>query len=257
MALGRLKAIRFVFVMAVLAAGCCAQNQDSKAPAKRTWLLCDVDRIFTPYDVASDFSIHLAFRQSPLPDIRVELNPTGESANTKGGGSRTVTAVSDSSGTAHFLSVPAGVYAASAKNALFFPSNEITVHADGDFDSEIAMEWPLEPLPIRDLRGKLTTSAAGNKRNHPLRAAAVELIDVYSSRVIAEQHTRDDGSYEFSTVEPGLYAVRVAPPYQDKHKQRQSGELAIELDPAAKKSTIPDLNVVQSECNGVQLFQQD
>jgi hypothetical protein len=257
MALGRLSAVCLVVVMAILTACCGAQNQDSKAAAKPKWLTCDVDWIFTPYDVASDFSIRLAFRQAPLPDIRVELNPTGESANRDGRRSRTVTAMTDSSGTAHFLSVPAGVYAASAKNALFFPSNEVTVHADGDFDSEITMEWPLEPLPIRVLRGKLTTSAAGNKTNRPLRVATVELVDVYSSKVIESQHTSDDGSYEFSTGEPGLYAVRVTPPYQDKHKERQSGELAIELDPTAKESTIPDLNVVQSECNGVQLFHED
>lgn len=257
MALGRPNSFCLVVAIAMLTVCCCAQNQDSTATTNSKWLRCDVDWMFTPYDVGSDFSMRFSFRQSPLRGIRIELNPTEGSANSDGSGTRTVTAVTDSSGTAHFLSVPAGVYTAGAKDGLFFPSNEITVHADGDFDSEITMEWPLEPIPIRVLRGKLTTSTAGNKTNHPLRAATVELVGVYSSKVIEQQHIRADGSYEFSTVEPGLYALRVTPPYQNRRKEPQSGELAIELDLAARKSTIPDINVVQSDYNGVQLFHED
>jgi hypothetical protein len=35
-----------------------------------------------------------------------------------------------------------------------------------------------------------------------------------------------------------------------------SGDLAVELDPAAQESTIPELKVNQSDCAGVQLFRK-
>jgi len=109
-------------VAAAIVCGCSsAQDQDpNDAQAKQKWLLCDYDWISTPYDVGSDFSLNLSFRQVPLPGIRVVLTPGGELADASVRRGAPVTAVTDSTGTAHFLAVPSGKYYAAAKNGLFF-----------------------------------------------------------------------------------------------------------------------------------------
>jgi hypothetical protein len=257
MTIVRSNPIRLAVAVAI-ACGCSfSQDQGSSvAPAYRKWLVCDVDWIFTPYDVASDFSVNLSFRQAPLPGIRVVLTPTGESTDASGHRRVPVTAVTDSSGTAHFLAVPAGKYDAGAKNGLFFPSNEVTVHTEGDFDHEIGIQWPLETLPIRTVRGKLIARGDGAAADRPLQSATVQLLDLRSSRVLETQHTIADGSYEFSTLEPGLYVFRVIPPAKNNKTEPASGDLAIELDPAAQESTIPEMKVLRSDCAGVQLLRR-
>ena len=165
--------------------------------------------------------------------------------------------MTDSSGTAHFLAVPAGKYDASAKNGLFFPSNEVTVHADGDFDREIEIEWPLdlEELPVRALRGKLIVPGEAGEPDRPLQHATVKLLDLRSSRLIETTRTLDNGSYQFSTSEPGLYVVvQVIPPAKGNKKESASGDLAVELDPTTRESTIAEMEVQQSDCAGVQLL---
>lgn len=235
-----------------------SQDQDAKDVQAQFDRLCSFDWIFTPYDVGRDFSVKLSSRQAPLPGIRIVLTPSGELKDVSGNRRVPVTAITDSSGTAHFLAVTPGKYNAEAKNGLDFPSNEVTVHSagEGDFDAEVEIEWPLEPLPVRTLRGRLLEPGAGNKPDRPSRSTKVNLVDLRSSRVVETQRTLEDGSYEFSTVEPGLFVVRVVPPTKDKKTKESSADLAVELDPIAQEPTIPELKVVQSECAGVQLLRQ-
>jgi hypothetical protein len=241
-------------VAVTIVCGCSfAQDQESNVVPVEFEHLCVLSWLSTPYDVGTDFSVTLSFRQAPLPGIQVVLTPTGESADASGHSRVPTTAVTDPSGTAHFLAVPAGKYAAAAKNGIFFPSNEVTVHADGNFDGEIEIEWPLGLLPVRALRGKLVAPGGGTKADRPFRSAKVQLVDLRSSRVLETQRTFADGSYEFSTIEPGLYDFRVIPPADDRKTQPASGDLAVELDPAAQKATIPEMRVLQSDCAGVQL----
>jgi hypothetical protein len=262
MTIVRFNAIRLAVAVVVFCACSFAQDQNSNdAHAEAEFeRLCSFDRMFTPYDVGSDFSVNLSFRQTPLPGIRVVLTPTGDEELADAGKPRRapVAAVTDSSGTAHFLAVPAGKYDASAKNGLFFPSNEVTVHAEGDYDRGIAIEWPLDSrgLLVRALRGKLIAPGEAAGADRPLQQAAVKLLDLRSSRVIETTRTLDDGSYQFSTIEPGIYAVRVIPPAKVKKTEPASGDVAVELDPAAHESTIPEIEVQQSECAGVQLLRR-
>jgi hypothetical protein len=248
--------IRLAVALAIICGCSFAQEQESKvAPAYREWLRCDADWMFTPYDVGTDFSLKLSFRQAPLPGFRVVLTPSGGSTDSNEHSRVPVTAVTDSSGTAHFLAVPTGKYIAGARNGLSFPSNQVTVHSDGDFEDEVAIEWPLdlEELPVRALRGKLIVPGEDAEAGRPLRHATVKLLDLRSSRVIETTRTLSDGSYQFSTIEPGLYALRVIPPTEDNKPKPASGDIAIELDPVAQDSAIPEMKVLQSECEGVQL----
>jgi hypothetical protein len=253
MALVRFNEIRLAVAVAIICGCSFAQDRDSNATLAEFERLCSFDRMFTPYDVGSDFSVTLSFRRVPLQGIHVVLSPRGESADASRHSRAPVTAVTDSTGTAHFLAVPPGKYYAAAKNGLFFPSNEVTVHTDGDFDTEVEIEWPLVPLPVRALRGKLAVPQERAGADRPLRFATAQLVDLRSSRVIETQRTIADGSYEFSTVKPGLYVVRIIPPAKDKKKEAASGDLAVELDPVAQEPTIPEMRVLQSDCAGVQL----
>jgi hypothetical protein len=257
MTIVRSNPIRLAVAVAIVCGCSFAQDQSSSlAPAYRKWLACDVIWSFTSNDVASDFSIKLSFRQAPLPGIRVVLTPQEESTEANGHTRIPVAAVTDSSGTAYFLAVSAGKYYASVKNGLMFSSNEVTVHTDGEFDNKIEIEWPLVTLPVRTLRGKLIAPGEGAESDHPLQLATVKLVDLHSSRVLETQDTAADGSYEFSTIEPGLYVVRIIPPTKGKKTQAASGDLAVELEPAAKESTIPEMKVLQSDCAGVQLLRR-
>lgn len=241
--------------MVAILCGCSfAQDQDSSDAYAEFGRLCQFSGLSTPYNVGTDFSVKISFRHAPLPGIRVVLDPSGESADASGRSRVPVTAVTDSSGTAKFIAVAPGEYTAEAKDGLFFPSNEVTVHPDGAFRNEIEIEWPWGVLPVRTLRGKLIVPGEGTEPDSPLQSATVQLVDLRSSRVIETQSTIDDGSYEFSTTEPGLYAVRLIPPTKDRKTEPTSGDHAVELDPAALESTIPDLKVLQSACFGVQVL---
>jgi hypothetical protein len=251
----RFNAVRIAVAVAILGSCSCAQDQDANDPNVEFDRLCFFDRLFTPYDVGTSFSVRLLFRHAPVAGIRVVLTPSGESADASGHIRIPVIALTDSSGVAQFFAVPKGKYTAGGKDGLFFPSNEVTVHAKGDFDDEISIEWPLEPLTVRTLRGKLIAAGKDTDPDRPLPDTTVELVDLRSSRVVETQLTLADGSYEFSEREPGLYVVQVTPPAKDK-KKPESGYLAVELDPAAHESTIPDMKVTQSDCAGVQFLRK-
>jgi hypothetical protein len=257
MAMVRCSTARLAVAAAILCSCSFAQDRDSKdTNPKRKWLECDVDWIFTRHEVGSDFSLRVSFHETPLPGLRIALARGGMWADAEEPSGFLATAVTDSFGTARFFKVPAGKYTAVEKNGLLFPDDEIEVHADADSGREIIMEWPLDPLPVRTLRGKLITQADETEVALPLQPATVELVDLRSSKILETQSTIGDGSYEFSTIEPGLYVVRVIPPAKDQKTTPASGVIAIELDPAAKESTIPGLKVVQSECGGVQLSRE-
>jgi len=254
-----LSAIRLAFVLAALTGFSFAQDQDvNDVPASyKKWLTCDIFWASTPYDVSRDFAVKLAYRQAPVPEVHVTLTPRGEVRDANGRPRGPISAATDSSGTARFVAVPSGEYTVGAKDGLVFPSNELTVHARGHFDNEIAIRWPLDPLPVRTLSGKLITQAEETDAEVPLQPAIVELVDLRSSKVLETQNTIGDGSYEFSTLEPGLYVIRVTPaPPRVEKTTPTSGGIAIEVDPAAEESAIPKLRVLQSDCFGVQLFRK-
>ncbi len=253
----RCNAIRLAVLVTVLGSCSFAQNQDANDAQIEFSRLCFVSWLFTPYDVGRDFSLKLSFQHGLISEIQVMLTPSGESTDASGPRRFPITAVTDSSGAAHFSGVPSGKYTIEAKHGLEFPSNEVTVHTKGDFDREIGIEWPLEPLLVRTLRGKLLTQAQETDLELPLQPATVELVDLRSSRVLETQSTIGDGSYEFSTLGPGLYVIRVIPPAKDQKARPASGDIAIELDPAANELTIPDVKVSQSECAGVHLSWRD
>ena len=134
-------------------------------------------------------------------------------------------------------------------------STEIEVRADNALGEEVALDWPSDSIAVRTLRGRLIPSEQLADAGSPLQDVSLKLLDLRTARFIEAGHTNDDGSYGFSTVEPGLYVVRVTLPAKGKV---ESGwhDLAVELDPAANDVAIPEMKVLQSECAGVHLFRK-
>jgi hypothetical protein len=256
MAIARFSVVRLAVALAILGGFSFAQDEGSTNPNAVFERLCSYDGLFTPYEVSRDFSIKLSYHQAVISDIQVTLSPSGEVKDASAQLRGPISAVTDSSGTAHFSAVPSGKYTIGAKDGLEFPSNELTVHAQGRVDAEIAIEWPLVPLPVGALRGKLITQTDDTGVERPLQLATVELLDLRSSKVLETQSTVGDGSYEFSTIEPGVYVIRAIPSAEGARTTLASGDIAVELDSAAKESTIPELKVEQSECFGVQLLRK-
>ena len=197
----------------------------------------------------------LSFRKSPVQGVRVVLTSGGTMRSGPDDGRVVATAKADSRGIAHFFAVPAGAYMASVQDGLLFSEPEVKVLDSEKSGQEFALDWPVEAIPVRALRGRLTMSEELSEEPTPLQEASVELLDLRTSRLIEASQTNENGSYEFSTVTPGLYVLRVNRPAKGKIESGKR-DLAVELDPAAREVAIPEMKVLQSECAGVQLFQK-
>lgn len=246
MTLGKFGAILLATVAALAACG-----QSQVEGAGRKWLNCDVDWIFTSATVGHDFSMTLLFGDAPVQGTRLVL------ARRDGPiyGLVLASVETDSTGTAHFVAIPSGTYTVSVAGGLLFSKPEIQVANRGKLDSRLMLDWPPKVVPTRALLGRLTTSEEVSVGPVPLPRASVELLDLRTSRLIEAVQTDDNGVYEFSTTEPGLYALRVHRPAIGQIESG-TGDLAVELDPAAGEVAVPEIKVLQSECSGVRLFQR-
>jgi hypothetical protein len=216
------------------------------AQPHRKWLDCDIDWIFSEETVGPRFSLQMSFKGSAIPGVQIFLSQ---------GGNAVATARTNSCGVAHFDTIPPGKYDSGSSNGLLYPSRSllIEVKADHKLGEKLKLDWPGYSYAYRFLRGRFTTSDLLSDPDIPLQNAVVELRDVYTAKLIESGSTDANGDYEFATTDPGLYALRLVLP-----KKGEAGfenrDLPIVLDPAAKKISIPQLRVVQSDCAGVQLF---
>lgn len=224
-----------------------AQDQTVAEPYHK-WLDCDVSWMFTRETVGSTFSVRMTYRNSPVANVPLTLGGEGKTLPS---------AVTNSDGIAHFDRVPTGEYWARSPDGLLFPSVQFEVKADQPLGKRVNLEWPviMDSIAHRFLRGKFTVAEDENGPDIPLRNAPVELRNVYPGKLIESVSTDANGDYEFSTTDPELYSLRLTLP-----KKGEAGsdirDLPIELDPAAKQFSIPEMTVVQSHCDGIQLFRR-
>jgi hypothetical protein len=242
--------VRMTGVSALLVVLFCTANAQEQELTElyKKWLVCDVDWIFAEEAVGPSFSLKTSFHGTPVAGARLTLNKDGKVA---------ATATTNQRGVARFVSIPPGKYDPESPDGLLFPSGRLVIevkpkHASGE---KVSLDWPNSSLAYRFLRGRFTTSEEVNDAEIPLRNTLVELRDVYTGRLIESGFTDVNGDYQFSTTNPGLYALRLVLP-----KKEQAGfenrDLAVELDPSAKEYSIPEMKVVQSDCYGVQLLRR-
>lgn len=221
--------------------------QEPAEPYKK-WLDCVFVWPFTKEAVGPSLLLKASFHGTPVVGARITLNKDGKVA---------ATATTNEKGVARFVSIPPGNYEPGAPDGLLFPSGSLVIEVEAERVSgeKLSLDWPSLSLAFRFLRGRFTTSGEVGDTAIPLRNTVVELRDVYTARLIESTSTDANGDYQFSTNDPGLYALRLVLP-----KKGQAGfenrDLAIELDPSAKENSIPEMKVVQSDCDGVELLRK-
>jgi hypothetical protein len=239
--------VRLVLSVVILSGLVHAQEQGSPEPHKK-WLDCDVDWIFSEETVGPGFSMQLSFHGSPIAGVRISLSKNG---------SVVATAKTNSHGVADFKAIPPGKYNPDSPDGLLFPSGSLVIevkvrHASGE---KLRLDWPGYSVATQNLRGKFTVSEQLNDSDIPLRNAPVELLAPYTSKLIESGHTDVNGDYEFATRIPGVYALRLRLTKKDE-SGFETRDLPVELDPAAKEYSIPEMKAVHSDCDGVELLRR-
>jgi hypothetical protein len=244
-----LKAFALVLTvsLATLTSAVRAQEPSIAEPYKK-WLNCTIDWIFTEETVGPNFSLKVAFHGTPVAGNRITLNKDSKVA---------ATATTNRRGIAQFDSIPPGKYDPESPDGLLFPSGRLVIEVKAEQASgdNLSMDWPNYSVAYRLLRGRFTTSEREDDPEIPLRNTVVELRDVYTARLIESGSTDVNGDYQFSTTDPGLYALRLVLPKKG-HAGFENRDLAVELDPSAKEYSIPEMKVVQSDCYGVELLRR-
>lgn len=234
---------RTVLFISVLSCYAVAQAQTVSEPYKK-WLDCQVDRIFSEATVGPDFSLKVSYHGTPIAGARIELNK----ALNASGDSIAATAKTDSLGIAGFRAIPRGRYFPDSPDGLLFPLYLIIDVKAGQVSGKaVTLDWPDHSIVVRNLRGRFSFSEGPDAPDLPLRAADVELRDIYTSRLIESAHTDANGDFELATKDPGIYAVRLSLAKKEG-EEVEKRDLAVELDPAGKEFSFPELRVRRCAC---------
>jgi hypothetical protein len=241
---GQRRAVLVVFALTVLTYSAYAQSTENEFDR-----LCFFDRLFSEPTVGPDFSLKLSFHGRPIAGASIAIE------NSKG--NVAATAKTNPKGVAHFTAIPPGEYYPSAPDGLLFPSGSlvIEVKAGNPAGERVKVEWPADPSSIRSAKGRFTTSDLLDDPDIPMQNQRVELLDLRTATLIESAQTNANGEYEFKTAQPGLYALRVTLPRKGEPGS-ENHDLAVEVDPAASDYALPDMKVVQSNCNGVQFYRR-
>jgi hypothetical protein len=243
---------RFRIAFAVVVLGCYApaQTQTLSEPYKK-WLECDISWLTSEAQVGRDFSLKVSFHGTPVVGIPISLNSVSKRR------SAVATGRTNLDGVVRFEAIPPGVYDPGSPEGVLFPAGDVLIVVKaGNAPGEIVtLDWPNRSFASRALRGKFTVSEDVDGPDIPLRNTVVELRDLYSAKLIETVLTDANGEYHFTTDDPGLYAVRLVLANKDV-AEFEKRDLAVELDFASKAFSIPEMNVVQSDCAGIQLFRR-
>jgi hypothetical protein len=237
---------RLFILLAILGSVARAQEFDHEFDR-----MCVFDFLYSQATVGPDFSLKISFHEAPVAGSRISLMKDERAV---------ATAKTDSHGIARFTAIPAGKYYANSPDGLLFPSGSLEIevkaeNAAGKKAEKFELDWPNHSIAVRYLRGRFDVAEEAGGPQIPLRNALVELRDVRTARLIEYVQTDANGDYEFATNDPGIYALRLTLP-KKKEAGSESRDLAVEIDPAAVEGSIPELEAVQSDCDGRELLQR-
>jgi hypothetical protein len=227
-----------------------AQTGTEAAHQSRGWLECDVDWIVGDHDHRGpDFTVKVSFRSQQISGVKVSL--TRETAPLDEPGRFVVaTGDTDSDGDAHFFAIPLGMYKAHVDEGLLSPNEEIEVETKDASSDEVLIEWPLDPIVTRSVRGWITSWQKSSPQNRsqrlPLQHVLVQLLDLRTAKLLASTYTSPEGYYEFPASEDGLYVVRVS---EDQDPSPYAYDRAVEVTSHAHREQMPGLDV-DNVCGG-------
>lgn len=241
-------------LVALVVLTCCAfaQTQSVSDPYEK-WLDCHDDWFSSSEaTVGAAFSLKVSYHGTAIAGARIALN---KAFNASGDGVA-ATAKTDSRGIVSFRSIPEGSYFLNSPKGLLFPLFQmIKVKAGRTSGKSVTLDWPDHSIAVRNLRGRFSFSEGTDAPDLPLRSANVELRDIYTSRLIESAHTDANGDFELATKDPGIYAVRLLLTKKNG-EEVEKRDLAVELDPAAKDFSFPELRVTKCHCPAFNCYEQ-
>ena len=199
-----------------------------------------MDWSYSDETVGSDFSLAVLFDDAPFSGGGIEL---------KSGGDVVAAVRTDPHGVARFQGVLPGDYWAETADGLMSFSLEIKVTASHRLGEKLKLNWPSPSITVRGARGRFTTAESLEDAEIPMRDERVDLLDLKTARLVESVHTNANGEYGFAEADPGLYALRVT--RFKKGDASESHDVVIKIDPAAANYALPEMTVVQSDCDGV------
>jgi len=214
-----------------------AQESNQTTEWHQEWLLCSFDHLFTPYDVAADFVVNVAFRTKPMAGVKLELEAETNSADESQ--PSPILLQTDSEGNATFYSVPPGKYWLVVKETTPSYSSEVTVTPDAEPSERIKLEWPLVESTASHFAGTLHNDA-----QQAFPGALVQLLELRTSRVLDSTRTDAAGVYKLRPQHNGVYVLRFSPPGKPERHQ----DIAVELDDGSLNDQLPTLALQLSDC---------
>lgn len=187
--------------------------------------------VYPNVDTGPAFRVKVLNQGRPVSGLRIRL-----------GKNSSVTTGAD--GIARFAGVPPGNYFLTAHDDAGIPDAvTVVVKASGPADVTVPLRWP---------SGKVVAvrSASGMMRGPdslPVQAS-LSLVEALSARVLSEVHTDDQARFDFGSVSPGLYFIRLgASMLRDWAGHEIHGLIPIEVSPHADAPTL-DLDLGWTSC---------
>jgi len=216
-----------------------------KAVDVHRWLDCDISRISSDNNSGPNFTAKVTFHEDPVSSVRVLL-AREDSELDESAWSTVATSETDHDGIARFFAIPSGKYRIRVGGALLTPSEEITVDAEDPAAPEISFEWPEKYVQASKLFGRVVLSHQATQKPMPHRNVLVELLDLRTARLLAQTHTSDDGAYEFTPSDPGVYVLRFNEGPDDLNSDYE--QMAVEIRDDAINSGLPVLKIAKTKC---------
>ncbi len=191
---------------------------------------CSIAGTRPPIHVNSTFRAVVTSGKTPVASIKVALSDeTGKVMAER---------TTDKMGVALFRSLRTGTYSVSAVRSGMYADEEIEITAgDAKSLSDVALSWPpTEVVRTRSLKGQfLCCKRVGTQADGgyvPIFRADLHVMDGNTGKAVADGKTSEDGTFDLSTLTPGLYIVHLRWPMDKPTIQSElEGSIPIEVVP--------------------------
>jgi len=123
---------------------------------------------------------------------------------------------------------------------------DIVLNVTGDATSAaVAVKWPARPVLETRLVKGLIEDGLYKSTGTPLKQAAVSLHELISYKEVAVTVTTETGSFQLSSIQPGLYFLRLKA--KEDGLNAPDGDIAIVVRPSAPRDSL-SIAVHESDC---------
>jgi len=206
--------------------------------------------VFPEWNRGRNFSVKVTMNGTPVQGIRVLLTPEDERR-------RSYETEADDKGMARFDEIQPGRYTLRAVRLGVEVSPGTINISDADSSEQIAVRWPLRSeysvvtvagrfqhwmLRKRDSGAGFAVSVIG-----PLAGAKLTLSRVDSEKRMGSVLTDSDGNFDFRSIEPGLYLLRIEEKLSSASAYPINDYLLVHVDPASARRDLR-LQIDETSC---------